>query len=408
MATLPPLPPLPEPAPIPALVDDEPAGVLDMILRFFKKSPKERPEERADVTPGDDPVRRILAVPRGAARLDAFEEAIALLQPDTHGHRGVALAFHRELTTLAERAGVDLSLLKGRVERCAEALFAAGEVERAAHLLAKIGKKQRAAELFVAAGAIDELEEAHAAIVDEEGGPHLSARLAYERFEALFAVGLRKEALLSLEEAARLWPDNPIYPEIATRFRARVQQHTARLRVEGPAVAPGLVVVRSRWPLLIGRHEDAAFRVASPLVSREHLEVALVERRPVVKDLVRRAGTSVDGEELAEPRALSGAGVLDLGGVEIGYAVAEDALTLRSPHAEGQRVVAVLGREARVPLGRDDLPSLAVWLDEEGRLFALPVEGLSLDGEAVSRPLLLLEGDHLKGPGFEVAVLERE
>ena len=207
----------------------------------------------------DDPVRLVLTLPRGAARLDAFEQTLTTLRPQTPDHRAVALAFSRELLSLADGAGVDLSLLDTRVEAAARALMAAGEDERAGTLYARIGRRHQAAERFIAAGALEALEEEHKRMESVESGRHFDARLSYERFEALFLVGLRIEAIDALTRATTLWPENVVYAEILRTVQARVLEPHRVLFRAGEAT----VLVDARWPLVIGRGEDAAVRVLS-------------------------------------------------------------------------------------------------------------------------------------------------
>lgn len=378
-------------------------SLLDVVFGFFGKKP-EPLAARADAPPGEDPVRRILAMPRGAARLDAFEETLAGLPPGSHGHRGVALAFHRELTTLAKNAKLDLSLLKKRVEACAEALLAAGDVERAGLLLSQIGRKRRAAELFVAAGLIDELEEAHAAIDQDAGGAHLSARLAYERFEGLFLVGMRKDALASLESAIKSWPDNPVYQEIAQGFLRRVQEGVVELEVESEGGRRRVVVTR-RFPLVIGRGETAALRLTSPLISREHLEIGLEAGRPLLRNLQPRP-IDVDGAPLDRPRALEGEGRIDVTGVVLRYAREGALLWLWAEQQPEVRTCALLATEADVALDERGR-SLRLSFDERARVSVLPAAELRLADEPVKRPLLLLEGDRLFANGLRVRVVSR-
>jgi tetratricopeptide (TPR) repeat protein len=373
-----------------------------MIFRFFKKGPAQL-AARADVPPGEDPVRRILVIPRGAARLDAFVQTLGELPPGSHGHRGVALAFHRELTTLAKQARVDLMLLKPRVEACAEALLAAGDVERAGSLLAQIGKKRRAAELFVAAGAIDQLEEAHEAISAQSGGAHLSARLCYERFEGLFAVALRAEALEALEEATRLWPENPVYREIKAGFARRVPRGRLRLEVEHRGLVKR-ITVQQRLPLFVGRGESAALRLTSPVVSREHLEIVAEHGRALVRNLQQRPVT-LGGEPLAQPRILEGEGVLDLSGVLVRFCAEGPVLWLWADAQPEVRCAAVLA--PRCPLAPfADGPPLLLAFDDEGRAFLEPAGDARLGEAPLQRPLLLLEGDRVAAGALRARVLE--
>ena len=186
-------------------------GWRDVVFGWLKKSPPPKAGGRFAGGDDDDPVRDILSHARGPARLDAFQKTLERLVAGTAGHRGVAIAFHRELIGLAEQAQVDLALLKVRVEACAKGLMAAGEPEVAGMLLARIGRRHQAAEMFVAAGAIEALEKAHEEIERLESGARLDARLCYERFEGLFLVGMRHEALKALTQACTLWPENAIY-----------------------------------------------------------------------------------------------------------------------------------------------------------------------------------------------------
>jgi hypothetical protein len=376
-------------------------GFLEMIFGLFKKKNRERPAEQALPPPGEDPVRRILAVPRGAARLDAFERSLDDLMPGTHGHRGVALAFHRELTSLAKKAAVDLSLLKSRVEKCADALLSAGEVEHAGMLLSRIGKKQRAAELFVAAGAIDELEEAHAKLEEEEGGERLSARLSYERFEGLFVVGLRVQALEALEQAQRHWPDNPVYEEIVDSFASRLQREHTTLLVEGGGKSRRVHVTR-RFPLVVGRKEDAALRVASPLVSREHVEVVSSGGGLVLRNLQGPESTTVDGAPVERSSDLGSSGHFELSGVRIGYDTGEGWVRLAAEQQPDTSTVAMLEDRVAIPLS-DDV-SLELSYDAEGRLFAEPGGALVTEEGPLKRPLLLLDGDRLVGGSLRVKI----
>jgi hypothetical protein len=367
-------------------------GVLARVMGWlFGRKKKLSLAERGDPPPGEDPVRRILALSRGPARLDAFEETLTELEPGTPGHTGVALAFHRELTTMAERADVDLSLLKSRTEACAEALIAAGEAERAGQLLSRIGKKHRAAELFVAAGAIDELEAAHAAISAEEGGRRLDARLAYERFEGRFLVGMRRDALAALDEAITAWPDHPVYREIRESFDRRLLKDHMRLLWEGGGER-GTVLVRASFPIGIGRAEDAALAIKSPLVSREHLEIARDQGALYVRSLQSRSPVELDGAPLEDARALGAAGTMDLSGVEITYEQAGGALQLCASPAPDVLSVTLTGDAAVIPVGPS---SLRIGFDDEGRALVFPHEGVRMSDGPLESEMMLLAGDSL-------------
>ena len=99
---------------------------------FGKKAPPAPPP------PPPDPLAPIMAVPRGAARLDAFEQRLKACAPGSHDAHVIAVAFYDELVTLADDAGVELSLMESRVTACADALVACGEDERAACTCASV------------------------------------------------------------------------------------------------------------------------------------------------------------------------------------------------------------------------------------------------------------------------------
>lgn len=372
-------------------------GVWSMVRGLFGKKPpkKKQLDEHAAVAPGDDPVRRILALPKGPARLDAFAETLRELTPGSHAQRAVALAFHRELVTMAEKAQVDLSLLPERVEACAEALVAAGEAEKAGQLLAQIGRRQRAAELFVAAGAIDDLDELHLHVDLEEGGTRGEAKLCYERFETLYVVGRRAEALAALEEAARLWTDNAVYQEILRTFRGRVLGGRRAAFVAGPTT----IDVVARWPVVVGRGEDAGVRLKSPLVSRAHVSIAQEGGALIARDLDDRRAARVDGAPIGDGRALGAAGAIELVGVSVRYEARADALLLWAELQPAHKTIVARAAQVALP-GPDGGASFALTFDPGGRAFALPTSGARVAGEPLQRPTLLLAGDEVVGPGF--------
>ncbi len=336
-----------------------------------------------------DAVGEVLSVPRGVARLDAFEHALSAVAPASAVRRDLAIAFHRELTSLSESAGVDLSLLGDRVQACADALVAAGEDERAGSLFLRLGSKHQAAEMFIKTGAVEQLQETYALIEWDEGGPKLDARLAFERFEALFVVGMRDAALLSLERAIKLWGDNPVYNEVHRSFLHRIgvpfsvflRGHRAQLRVV------------SKWPLVIGRGDDAAVRLQSPLLSRAHVQVALHDGVPTLIDLDNRGGTRVNGVDVHGPSPLRGAGEIEMGGVAVAYAAHPDALSLWPSVSPDHRTLAPLRADVTLPTPTWGEIGPRVRIDARGRTVGLV--GAQLNGEVLKRDTVLLEGDRL-------------
>lgn len=367
-------------------------GVLAALRALFTPSAKPKaPKPKKPVAEPSylviDPTRDVLAVPRGAARLDAFERALASTPAGTPQQRALALAYHRELSALAEGAGVDLSLLESRVERCAQALIGAGEEERAGTLFLRVGKKHHAAELFLKVGAVDALEETHAQIHWEEGGVRQQARLELERFEALYLVGMRDQAFDALKHAHQLWPDNPLYAEMHANFVERLGR-PRRLRLR--ARDHERLVIGS-WPLVVGRGEEAALVLQSPMLSRAHLQVERKDGQLWVRDLDSRGGTRVDGAPLTGSAPLLPNAIIDMGGVIVQTAPIDGGVLLWAALAPQTRTVALTGERVQLAAPGRDEGGLSVRFDDKGRAVVEPPARLG--GEAVRRPTLLLEGD---------------
>lgn len=385
--------PMAEPAP--AATPKRRDGVLAAIRALFSpraSPPRERKREPEPSYLVMDPTRDVLAVPRGAARLDAFERALGETPPGTPQQRALALAYHRELSALAEGAGVDLSLLEARVERCAQALIGAGEDERAGTLFLRVGKRHQAAEMFLKAGAVDQLEETHAQIHWEEGGARHQARLELERFEALWLVGARDQAFEALERAHRLWPENPIYAEMHANFVERLgKPRHLRLRAREHERT-----VIGTWPLVVGRGEEAALVLQSPMLSRAHVQIERKDGLLLVRDLDSRGGTRVQGAPLQGSAPLPPHATIDMGGVVVHSAPVEGGVVLWAALAPQVRTVALTGERARLvapglPEGSATIGGLVVGFDARGRALVEPPARLA--GEAVRRPTWLLEGD---------------
>ena len=346
-----------------------------------------------------DPVRAILAIPRGAVRLDAFEQKLKGLLAGSPEHKKVALGFHRELTALATEAGVDLSLFESRVSACAKALILAGEDEKAGALFAQIGRRHQAAELFVKAGAIEALEAAHAELFCAEGGSKFDARLSFERFEALFLVGMRDDALLALRAAVKLW-DNPVYREVLHVFMGRLPP-PRRLTLQA---GEDVVRIIGHFPLVLGRGEDSAVRIDSPLVSRAHVQIERgTHDALVIKDLVSSGGTRVVGS--GDPVVIVGAGPLpaqghiDLAGVIVDVHRSEQRLWLR-PRARPSQVT--LAPFAEVI--DDDVVGFRLTLRDD-RVRVDADARVRLNGDTLRRETLLLAGDCLVVGGKTFSVV---
>jgi len=379
-------------APYPALTSAPPRAVGTVVTppkqgffaRLFGKKPPPAPPPYLVV----DPVADILKLPRGAARLDAFEQRVMSLTPGTDEHRVVALAFHAELVALATEAGVDLSLFETRVTACAAALIAAGEDEKAGGLFVRLGRRHQAAELFVKAGALDALEEAHAELAFTENAQRFDAKRAFERFEALFMVGRRDEALQSLELAVKLW-DNPVYGDVLAGFRARLPLAGGVVLTAGDDV----VRVVSRFPLVLGRGEESAVRIDSPLVSRAHVDIQRRAGELVLNDLVSSGGTRLDDVVISGPTALGVAGVIDLAGVQVDYDVSEQRLSLRPKLRARQLTLVVRGQRL------DDVTVGFALTVDDGRVRLVADGRARMNSEAQRLDQLVLIGDRIAAAG---------
>lgn len=379
-------------------------GMWARLVALWPGRKKTRPDEQASVVPADDPVLRILAVPRGVARLHAFEELLGELSAGTHGHRSVGLAYARELEHLTRQAAVDLALLAPRLEVCARALEAAGLPDKAAPLWLRLGHAERARSLFAQVGdiaALEDMETSHETALAELGGTPRAAQAAFERAEALFDLGHRREGLASLEEAVRLAPGQARHARALAQSRARAVVARARFDLlrEGALPQLSLAVYPPSWPRIIGRGEEADVQLAGPLISRAHVELISRSDGLFALDRSGRAGTTCDGMPLDAPRALRESGVLEVMGTPLAYAQSDDALTLRT--LDGHRIWALLrAPRARLPLGPDLVLDLA-W-QAEGTLVWHASVPLALAGTPLRQPLLAWHDDLLEGPGFRI------
>jgi hypothetical protein len=365
---------------------------------FWERLWSPKPATPDLVVPPSDALQALLALPRGIARLDAFGRALQTLVAGTPEHRRIAMALHHDLVTLAEDAQVDLHVVEARVVACVQALIAAHEVQKAAELLARLGRRNDAADLFAQAGAIDALEEAHAEEAWHEGGARLDAKLAFQRFEALFAVGLRDDALVALERACALW-QNQRYLEVRDALRARIPGGGILRLVSGGEE----LHVLAGFPFFLGRGEECAVRVESPLVSRRHLEFIRREGSILVRDLVSTGGTTIDDQPIAEPTALRLRGTLRLAGVVVAYEHDAARLLLRPQFRPNERP----GTTTLVPLG-DVLvdPLLGAPLCVSGGQFRVRAGGM-LGADVVAKDTLLLTGDRLQAAGRTWSVAAR-
>lgn len=394
-------------APSDDLPGTAPVAAASSWRRWFGwlRSPTAQRAHAAALAPSEDPARLVLAIPRGVGRLDAFVEVLDTLVEGSPDHRSVTLAFHRELVTLSERAHMDLRLYPARVARCAKALHALGEAEKAAELLAEIGERERAADLFLEAGAIEALEAMHAALEEREAGPKLSARLSYERFSARFALGQRRAAWQALREAVALWPENTLYGELLARFEAQVCRGALVLAVTGGDRKSKTYVISGSWPAILGRGEEALLRLASPRVSREHVAFERVEGAILAFDRVGRGDVTVDGQMGPGPFPLAGEGRVHVGPWVVSYALDAQVLALESAQGPDACLLLCRDAEARIPLHRAEGRFLPLRVEDDGTFSIVGPHALTLAGEPLEVPHLLMVGDVLEGPGYVCRVV---
>jgi tetratricopeptide (TPR) repeat protein len=341
------------------------------------------------VAPAEDPLREILALPKGIARLDAFEKALESMPPGTHGHRLLTQGFFGTLIQMAHDAGVDLALLGPRVKRCAEALVDAGEVEKAAELYSRIGRTHRAAELFASTGAIEELE-ATAFAAPGDSDPTFKAHLAYQRFETYFSVGLRDRALDALKEATSLQPGNSAYLEIQRGVHARLPRPgTLHLQCDNHHL-----ILRQGWPVEIGRGEEMHLQVKSPVISRRHAQVEERGGTLYLNNLTEPKDLLLDGLEVGASVALPAQGTLSLGGVQVGFSL-DGGILLLWPLLDASRITCCARAnpfKAPTPSGQE----LTFSFGDDGRARLHPGTDVEMEDSELRHPTLLLNGDQVQ------------
>ena len=220
--------------------------------------------------------------------------------------------------------------------------------------------------------------------------------MSFERFEALFLVGLRDDALLALRQAVKLW-DNPVYAEVLQGFLQRLPP-SRRVTLQA---GDDVVRVFGRFPLVLGRGEDSAVRIDSPLVSRAHVQIERgTNEALIVKDMVSSGGTRIDGVVINGAGLLPPRGCIDLAGVVVDVDRSDQRLLLR-PHARPRQVtLAPFAEELD-----DDVIGFRLTLRDE-RVRVAADARVRLNGEALRRETLLLGGDRLVvgGKTFTVVV----
>ena len=196
-------------------------------------------------------------------------------------------------------------------------------------------------------------------------------------------MGLRTQALEALRDAVRQWPDNAIYREVLEGIENRYPQ-TGVIELQS---AGTITCYTYRWPLIIGRGEEAALRLSSPMVSRAHAEIALLGDQPYARAISDKGGLRYRGED-QQPAALTGHGVLEIAGVPIDCEVSEVSVKLQPVHEEGRSCIGLLK-----PDWLHD--GIQLRRDEEDRIVIRQQPNVTLNGDAVHQDTPLLIDDEI-------------
>lgn len=327
---------------------------------------------------------RVLLV-RAQGELDPHRRALLLAQATALAPPGDDARTHawRARTQFvldrAEAGALDPAIRRRELVEAAQVLRSLGEHELAARAHHAAGDLEGEIAALADAGAVQRLEEAVARQRKLEEH-RLRRSLRFEEARDAIALGERRKAEQLLTAALR--------DEDAEDLRALLSGLLARrppvpphVQLEGRSVelVPGN-------PVVLGR-SDGEVRVASPVVSRRHLEIGRPERgEPMVRDLGGKNGTTLRGARVDELRVGLG---LDL--------LIGNALPLKvRPFPAGGLLLELPGRICWVPLGSFQLgPRRALveardgWLDMR---FDRPVV---LGDLTVDKPIQLLVGDEI-------------
>lgn len=215
-------------------------------------------------------------------------------------------ALHRALGEALLRVAEGLeggARKRALVLEAAQALEAGQRGGEAGRLYEGLGLLARAARSYADAGEIDRLEAVHQAL-DEREQLERSLQAVEREVEAASASGQRSLALALVREHQReqARAQRPPRPALALAL-AELERRSLRERkfavvVRDAAGALAFVRVIGRDRLRIGRGPHCELIAEGAALSREHVELALIEGELVVRDLGSRAGSFVDGQAL--------------------------------------------------------------------------------------------------------------
>lgn len=245
-----------------------------------------QPEEAARIM-----VVRAEAEPDARARLQHLSLA-AKLAPEGSETNTRARLLRAELKLALAGDATVSALARHEVCEAARELEAIGEPLKAAEAFARAGDKEGEARALQAAGDVERLE---FLLMAEQQKERIS-RSRDERskdVDLLVGCGKRREALAALDELVKASPEDAPLRERANGLRAR--------RVTAPNVT--IEAAGERWNIVLGDEitvgREAAIKVGSNAVSRQHLRIVREGDDVIVRDLGTRNGTQLRGVNLA-------------------------------------------------------------------------------------------------------------
>ncbi len=249
----------------------------------------DRPEEVARVM-----ILRGEAEPDPRQRLLYFTQAVATAPHGTELARMARVKRASLTLLLAEDAPVSAVARRDLLDAAKE-LEAAGEPEKAAEAYARVRDIEGEARALTQAGDVDKLETLLSTELDKDQAARRRSQVHGE-IDALVASGRRREALSAAERLVLAAPMDAAAGELVRSLRAR--------RLGGPVAR----ILRSGEPIhvvmgdevVIGRTEGSIAVRASAL-SRQHVAIARVEGKVVLRDLGSRNGTLLRGMRIAGP-----------------------------------------------------------------------------------------------------------
>lgn len=288
----------------------------------------------------------------------------------------------------------------GRLER-------SGKLAEAADAFELLGRKDDAARCLELGGEVERLETLLAESNATDAREASIRRLVSEH-ELAHALGDRRSARASLQQACTLAPEDAGLRQMLRRLEARWVRAPHALSVDGTRVSFSLGL-----PAVIGR-SDAEIVVRGTSVSRRHAELALAEGRVVLRDLGSRNGTLISGVVLAGALTLDAPLEVGLGDdVTLSVRAVADGVAVEVIKGLDRGAQYVVGLGGAGGAGTLTMPGLPATLEVDAEGVALsPLGGevaeLVPEGAATGRRVHgridLLRGDVILLAGVRVEV----